>query len=245
MACPVLRRADGGRRSLPVRRMASATAGITALCLLVAVVHVGRLPATRTEVCVPHARAYARGKRGAWGLRVLPRGCAAAQPRCILLTRARAQAIDLGYQYVDPQAQMGVVENAVQLPDFGEQGTNNAFLNKGDGSGQSTKDRAHFQQLAVKQVCALLRPCGRAPCALTLGGRVTHGRVCARSVEGGACVWRRRSRQSSPCESVADACSQPQPRAHTHASQVTCRVEPASRKAGSTRQDVPPHLRCV
>jgi hypothetical protein len=58
-----------------------------------------------------------------------------------------------GYQYSDPQAQ-GVMEQAVALPHFGELGTNNAFLNKGDGEGQSTKDRAQFQQLAVKQVCA-------------------------------------------------------------------------------------------
>ena len=34
-----------------VSRMASGTAGLTAMCLLIAVVHVGRLPATRTEVC--------------------------------------------------------------------------------------------------------------------------------------------------------------------------------------------------
>jgi hypothetical protein len=46
------------------------------------------------------------------------------------------------------------MEQAVALPHFGELGTNNAFLNKGDGEGQSTKDRAQFQQLAVKQVCA-------------------------------------------------------------------------------------------
>ena len=58
-----------------------------------------------------------------------------------------------GYQYSDPQAK-GVIEQAKALPHFGEQGTNKAFLNMGDGEGQSTKDRAQFQQLAVKQVCA-------------------------------------------------------------------------------------------
>jgi hypothetical protein len=88
--------------------LASATAGLTALCLFVAVVNVSRLPVTRTE------------------------------------------AIDLGYQYSDPQAK-GVIEQAKALPHFGEQGTNKAFLNMGDGEGQSTKDRAQFQQLAVKQ----------------------------------------------------------------------------------------------
>ena len=65
----------------------------------------------------------------------------------------QTQAIDLGYQYVDPQAQMGVQEHPVALPQFGDLGTNHAFLNKGDGDGQSTKDRMHFQQLAIKQVC--------------------------------------------------------------------------------------------
>jgi len=89
-------------------RMASAVAGITGLCLLMAVVHVGRLPATRTE------------------------------------------AIDLGYQYVDPQAR-GAGTHPVELPQYNNFGTNHAFLNKGDGSGQSTKDLSHFQQLAVKQ----------------------------------------------------------------------------------------------
>ena len=91
------------------RLAASATAGITALCLLVALVRVGRLPATRTE------------------------------------------AIDLNYQYVDPQKQLGRTTHPVQLPSYGDFGTDHAFLGKADGSGQSTLDRAHFQQLAVKR----------------------------------------------------------------------------------------------
>ena len=90
------------------RLAASATSGITALCVLVAVVHVGRLPATRTE------------------------------------------ALDLGHQFVDPQRH-GVEAHAVKLPSFGDFGTDNAFLGKGDGSGQSTRDRARLQQLAVKR----------------------------------------------------------------------------------------------
>jgi len=90
--------------------MASATAGTTALCLLLAVVNVGRMPATKSEM------------------------------------------INLGYQYVDPQSQMQVATHPVELPQYNDMGTNHAFLNKGDGEGQSTKDRAQFQQLAVKQV---------------------------------------------------------------------------------------------
>lgn len=98
-------------RDVLLRRMASATAGITALCLLLAVVNVGRMPATKSEM------------------------------------------INLGYQYVDPQAQMQVETRPVQLPQYNDFGTNHAFMNKGDGDGQSTKDRVQFQQLAVKQVC--------------------------------------------------------------------------------------------
>jgi len=59
--------------------------------------------------------------------------------------------INLGYQYVDPQAQMQVETRPVQLPQYNDFGTNHAFMNKGDGDGQSTKDRVQFQQLAVKQ----------------------------------------------------------------------------------------------
>ena len=91
------------------RLAAAVTAATTALCLLVAVVHVGRLPATRTE------------------------------------------ALDLGYQYVDPQRELGVEAQAVKLPAFGDFGTDHAFLGMGDGSGQSTRDRARFQQLAVER----------------------------------------------------------------------------------------------
>jgi len=74
----------------------------------------------------------------------------------VLSLNARApatlkQAIDLGYQYVDPQA-LGAGTHPVQLPQYNNFGTNHAFLNKADGSGQSTKDLSHFQQLAVKQV---------------------------------------------------------------------------------------------
>jgi len=91
------------------KMMASAMAGTTALCLLLAVVNVGRMPATKSEM------------------------------------------INLGYQYVDPQSQMQVATHPVELPQYNDMGTNHAFLNKGDGEGQSTKDRAQFQQLAVKQ----------------------------------------------------------------------------------------------
>ena len=80
---------------------------------------------------------------------------APTQSEPAMLTHSFVQAIDLGYQYVDPQSQMGVQEEAVPLPQFGELGTNHAFLNKGDGDGQSTKDMALFQQLAVKQVLSL------------------------------------------------------------------------------------------
>ena len=86
--------------------LAAAAAWTTAMCLLVAVVHVGRLPATRTE------------------------------------------AIDLGYQYVDPQ-RLGAGTHPVQLPEYRGFGTDHAFLGKADGAGQSTRDQARFQQLAV------------------------------------------------------------------------------------------------
>jgi hypothetical protein len=77
------------------RLAASATAGITAMCLLLAVVHIGRLPVTRTET-------------------------------------------------------MGALTHAVELPNYGAFGTDHAFLGKADGAGQSTKDHALFQQLAIK-----------------------------------------------------------------------------------------------
>ena len=70
------------------------------------------------------------------------------------------QAIDLRYQYVDPQAN-GAETHPVELPQYSNFGTNHAFLNKADGSGQSTKDLSHFQQLAVKQASFLrLQPPG-------------------------------------------------------------------------------------
>jgi len=77
------------------RMAASAALGIPALCLLLAVVNMGRLPATRTEALA--------------------------------------------------------VAHSVALPSYGEFGTDHAFIGKADGSGQSTRDRAHVQQLAVKQ----------------------------------------------------------------------------------------------
>jgi hypothetical protein len=62
------------------------------------------------------------------------------------------QALDLGYQYVDPQAQLGVTTHPVQLPQYSAMGTNHAFLGQYDGDGQSTSDVAREEQLAQRTV---------------------------------------------------------------------------------------------
>merc|ERR1719263_750937 len=95
---------------VPARMLAAATLATTVLCLILAVVQVSHLPATRTE------------------------------------------ALDLGYQYVDPQAQLGVTTHPVQLPQYSAVGTNHAFLGQYDGDGQSTSDVAREEQLAQRTV---------------------------------------------------------------------------------------------
>ena len=81
---------------------------------------------------------------------------AAAGAVCMLLAAihrdkpfvSRTEAVDLRHQFVDPQAH-GAGTHYVQLPQYGFFGTDHAFLGKADGSGQSTRDRARFQQLAI------------------------------------------------------------------------------------------------
>lgn len=56
----------------------------------------------------------------------------------------RTADVDVRYQFVDPQQANGAVP-----PQYDHFGTDLAFLDRADGSGQSTLDQAHFQQLAA------------------------------------------------------------------------------------------------
>jgi len=97
----------------PARAMAAGVTALSAVCLLLAMVAVGRLPATRQAKLQLHG------------------------------------PVDLGYQYVDPQAQLGVETHAVKLPEAGSMGSNAAFLGFADGEGTSVRDLSRRQQLAV------------------------------------------------------------------------------------------------